>query len=200
MKKLLLVCLFSVFTINANAGFMVEPYLGYKLGLSAETTSGTTVSTFKQSSVMYGGRAGFSNMGFSLGVDYSLASFTTDVENKTPITTTTSTYDTTQNQLGVFVGFQLPILAKVWGTYFLSANQSISNLSGAPGVSYDLTGSGYGLGVGLTMFPFISINAEFRSLTYDTIENAKGGATNGALSPEFKASELFVSVSVPFSF
>lgn len=164
----------SLFAVpQTYADVLIEPYLGYHLG---KTKSGSATSNDK--GISYGGRLGYQTMGFMIGAEYQSGSWTDD---STPQDTITPSY------LGAFVGYNFPVLFRVYGTYFFSADSKASNSSSS--VKY--TGNGYKLGVGYTGFPFVSVNLEYGSTSFD-----KGNSQT--LSNNVDTNFYGLTISVPF--
>lgn len=185
MKTLLkFIAITILSTQMASAAFLIEPYLGYKAITDGEV--GTT--ELETNGVTYGGRLGFQRLGFMGGVDFSGSSFDLEATNGS---TTTQT-DASSTDFGLFVGYNAPVLVRVWATYFLSSNLDLENSSNS-----ENKGNGYALGAGYTGFPFLSINFEYRHKTYDEVETNSG---TSPLNPEADINEVLLSVSAPFSF
>ena len=186
-KILLLVSTLFALSSTAQADLLLEPYLGYTIGSGDR---GNFDYDYKTPQI--GGRVGYQMLGLMLGVDYSmgLGSFDVDAEHK--VTGAETSSKNKKNQLGVFVGYNLPVLLRVWGTYYV--NTSLET-EGTP--SSDYSGSGYALGAGFTGLPFVSLNLEYRNFSYDEVEI---GSTKSTLDPELEFSEIFLSVSLPLTF
>lgn len=195
-KSFLLIFVMSFFALNsAKAGIHIEPYLGYSLAGSGDVTFTNSKYDLSYSSPTIGGRLGYSMLGFMAGLDYSMQSFNL----KSEIGSTEYKDGVKKNQLGIFVGYELPILLRVWGTYFIS-----SKLEGddAPAVNQLIDrndefsdGGGYALGVGFTGLPFVSLNLEYRTLEYDKYEVSGVAASN--YTEKLDLSEILFSVSLP---
>ena len=186
-------CLIS----TANAGFMVEPYAGFALAGTIEQASIIpTVGTY--SGVQFGGRVGFSMLGLMGGATYNMATATDYEFTRATVTATDSAK---RSDLGLFVGYELPIMFRVWGSYYLDTKlEAVSNV----GTSFiDTTetwnGTGYGLGVGFTGLPFVSLNVEYKSFTYKDQNDTDAIPVNSVFTPEFTGKEIFVSISLPLS-
>ncbi len=186
-KILVLLSTFFAFSANSQAALLLEPYLGYSFG-SADRLN----YEYDYSTPQIGGRVGYQMLGLMLGVDYSmgLGSFDMDAKNTTTGVTTTSKYK--KSQLGLFVGYNLPVLLRVWGTYYVNASLEDDI---APITEY--SGSGFALGAGFTGLPFVSLNLEYRNFSYDESETS---GTTTALNPELEVSEILLSVSLPLTF
>ncbi|MCF8058531.1 MAG: hypothetical protein K9K67_04490 [Bacteriovoracaceae bacterium] len=184
-----------VFSSNTKAGVLIEPYLGFSLAGSGDTTFGTNKYEHSYSSPTIGGRLGYGMLGFMGGIDYSMQTFDLESERGS----TTNKDGVKKSQLGIFVGYNLPILLRVWGTYFLSSSlegddpQTASNLIDS---RYEYSsGSGYALGAGFTGLPFVSVNLEYRTLEYDKLEVS--GTALSTYNEKTDLSEIMLSVSLP---
>ena len=189
MKKLLsAVVLFLTVSMSANALIHVEPYLGYNM-ISGEN-SNSTITKYDFGGVNYGARLGLTALGFMGGLDYSMGSG--DWETETLNTKTT--VDSSQTKLGVFAGYELPILLRAWATYFVNVKQEIE--SGANN-GREYSGSGFGLGVGFTGLPFVSVNLEYKQYSYDEYESAAGTTVTIDGANKIDLNEIMLSVSLP---
>lgn len=135
------------FASNANAGLLIDPYVGTGSSKSALEFS-TTDEDDTDSGAVFGSRLGFSMLLFSAGIDYQVLS------GDSPITNTSA-----------FVGVDLPILFRFWAEYFLSSKFDSEDLDDS---NIDVTfANGYGFGIGFTGLPLVSINLELENLNYD---------------------------------
>lgn len=163
---------------DAKAAFFFEPYAGVDLGAKIELDddkgdiSGHTV----------GARVGVQNFGFMLGLDGRRASWKIKTDNVDK-----DTYFTT---VGLFAGYDFPILLRIWGEYVFSHigedDQKIQT-------KYQ-KGSGTILGIGYKFFPFLSANIEYISL--ETSEREISGVESDFDS---KYSSYLLSISIPLS-
>lgn len=196
-KNFLLLFFLSIFVFagSARAGILIEPYLGFSLAGSGDTTLGTAKYDHSYSTPTIGGRLGYGMLGFMGGIDYSMQSF--DLESE--VGSTTYKDGVSKSQLGIFVGYNLPILLRVWGTYYLSSKVEgdDANTTGQFIDSrYEYSdGGGYALGAGFTGLPFVSINLEYRTLEYDKAELS--GANVTSYNEKMDLSEILLSVSLP---
>ncbi len=165
------------FVSSANAGVMIEPYLGYYLGKE----KGLATSDFN--GVGYGARLGYASMiGLNLGVEYMSGMLKEKSDPKS---------DLTPGSLGVFVGFDFPILLRVYATYFVMDKLTAK----ADGESSKLEGSkGVKLGVGFTPLPLFSVNLEYGASEFDKVDG------DSISSNPLKTSYYGLSVSLPLTF
>lgn len=178
------ILLAAAFALNcalpkAHADLLLEPYIGYAWGKARATnTAGDEISN-KDTGVTYGGRVGWERLGLMLGVDYQSGQWTRDTSTK---------LDVTPSDLGVFVGYNFPILLRAYGEYVFSAQEKVSNANG----SNTFKGSGIKLGVGYTALPLLAIGLEYKSNVYDK--------DNNAVTPPSAKEEIYaLTVSLPLT-
>ena len=176
MKRLLLPLIVLTISFNAQAGFLIDPYVGTGSYVGAfdaanAAAEGADIKDAEESMTAVGSRLGYSFLLVSAGIDYQMA--TVD--------------DESQTNISAFVGVDLPILFRFWAEYFISSDITIDNADS------EFT-DGYGLGVGFTGLPFVSINLEAQYLNYD-LESDTGG-----LEYDFETVSYLLSVSLPLDF
>lgn len=178
MKKNLLILLFFAFIANAKAGILIEPYAGAAINGSWENGS---VSEGDLSGTTFGARLGFQQLGLFGGLDFRTQSFTIEYDSGA------SDDDYSSTLYAAVIGYDFPILLRVWGEYIVGGEGEIENT--------DLTGpSGTILGVGYTGLPFVSLNFEMANLEYDEFE---AGVLSG--DSDFKESHYLLSISLPLN-
>lgn len=165
----------------AKAALLIEPLVGYNVNGKIDIEDGEDYSGGM--GVGYGGRLGYQNFGFQLGLDYLNSSLDMDDND----------FDKNANvsEWAAFVGFKFPILVKVYAAYIFSANGETE--SAGSKVKYE-DGTGVKLGVGTTILPFLDINLDYRRGTFD---NWTSGGTDQNKSVDYSA--LMLSVSLPFT-
>ena len=172
--------LFALFclSLNTQASFLIEPYAGFNFngGWSEDDSN----STNQFSGTMYGARAGVQNMGFMFGVDGRKGEWEIDNNSSTELS---------YNHFALFAGYDFPIFLRVFASYIIGGNATDDDDN-----EY-LQPSGYTLGVGYKLFPYLSANAEYGTINFKERENALGTNT----STDERASYLLFSVSVPFN-
>lgn len=190
--KLFSAALVMTLAIKANAGILVEPYLGY------EPSSELKLESL---GVNIGGKTSGANLGVRVGyklplmlwaaLDYSMMS-----GGKMKGDLIDAKVD--RSNLYLDVGFDLPVLARVWLGYGIMNSQKYKYDGGT-----DLTlknGSNIKLGLGFTMLPLVSLNLEYFMHDYKDYESAAGsGSTSGAWNTH-KETGVMLGVSVPFNF
>jgi hypothetical protein len=169
----------SIFT-TAQASFLVEPFLGTNMnseitnnssGCGNDCTGDVTGSSL-------GARVGWQNMGLQLGGAFKLSQLDVDGE------------DSSVTSMGVFVGYELPILFRFWAEYTLSSTVELNDANAK------LTeGTGTTIGVGYTGLPFIAINLEMSTINYEELES---GSTTTSADQDLKT--MLLSVSLPLTF
>lgn len=186
---LLFVSLF--FLPTAKASLLIEPLVGYSLstkvdikknnslGLTGEEYSGGMGPSF-------GGRLGYQKLGFQVGLDYLHS--TIDMDDKD------FADDVTMNEWAAFVGFEFPILVRVYAGYIFSADAE-SKSDGTPDEKMTFKdGTGAKVGVGFTLLPFLDINLEYRRGTFS---EWKVGPTK--VDSEVDYSSYMIALSLPFT-
>ncbi len=192
MKLGLIMLLTALFGLNAQAGVLVEPYLGISSMGNGKSKSGSTRTEYDYKLAPTAGlRAGYSMWGFKLGLDASyekttLESHTLSGTKIIPL----ADQDIDKSQVGVFLGYNLPVPMSVWFTYYFMGSATYENDSKLT------SGSGFAFGTSYTGFSLIALNFEYRNVKYDEFETA-AGATSAA---DANLGEILLSVSVPFNF
>lgn len=178
------------FSQQSQGSFLIDPYLGFKL--ASGENSNNLITEYEYNSLTYGSRLGLKFLGFSGGLDYSLSS----VEMEASTGNTTITDDHEQKSFGVFVGYDFPIMMRIWATYFFDINYEDTD---GTDKGDELNGSGLGLGAGWTILPLVSLNLEYRMISLD--ESVTSGVTNSLTGDdEIEINELLFSVSIPLEF
>lgn len=168
----------------AQAGLLLEPVLGYSL--SKFEIDQANSSEEKANGPSLGGRIGYQNLGFQLGLDYLRSNLSVDENDFKE--------DLVTSEFAGFVGFEFPILLRVYAGYIFMANAEADIDVGAGKQSFELNdGKGLKLGVGFTVLPFLDINVEYRKGTYSEL---KIGSAKTDVDTDFSA--VMVGVSLPF--
>lgn len=168
------------FVSTAQADILLEPYLGYQTGTLKMTGSTDTKAT----GLVYGARAGYQSLGLMVGLDYLTGALKDD---------DTPSADVTPSDLGIFAGYNFPVMLRVYGVYVLKAESKSKDSSGTATLK---EGKGIKLGVGFTPLPLVSINLEYFQNEYDKVD--VGGTTYTNLNP--KTSGYGLTVSLPLTF
>ncbi len=185
--KILVAGLLGLFVLanQAQASVLVEPYLGLSIGAGGEAKLDTATYDYSFSTATYGGRLGYQWFGAMVGLDYSLQKFTMQKEGPG----VAQKLDADRSQIGLFLGYDFPLLIRGWMTYYLSGEIDMGSerFSGA---------SGYAVGVGLKALPLLSFNLGYRSITYDKYS----GLGSVVYSGELTSNEVIFYGSLPLTF
>ena len=176
MRKLLLAsCLFLVLGINqSSAGLLLEPYLGYGLGMVEGVGVDDTVTGSN-----FGARVGYQTFGLMLGGVYEM----TPSSTRTNTITDAETDYGSRSMIGVFAGYDFPLFVRAWASYYLNISSEDKDGNDTSD-SYD---SATSVGVGLTFLPFVSLNIEYRMIEL------------AGSSSSFDSNEILASVSLPLN-
>ncbi len=201
--QILFVSLF--FASNSHALLWLEPYIGYGTGGFELTLSnlgiyGITDGKYEvdTSGPLYGAKIGASVFLFAFGLQYETGSIKEKMASfpaGSVANTATDEYDTTH--LGAFVTFTGAPLINVWANYFFDVKYEETKGD----IGDELTGTGYGLGLGFTGLPFVSLNLEYRKSTIDEEKDVSTATTTklpSAYSSVYDVTTIIFSVSAPF--
>jgi hypothetical protein len=178
MKKLLIALSMLVFAPAANAGIMIEPFVGYESG-ETEQAGGTPED---YTGTTMGARLGYGMLGFSFGLHYGIGTGETD-----PATPPATDIDLTE--MGLFASYEFPVLIRAYAVYLLSSKADADDGTGKT----ELEGGGMKLGVGFTGLPFVVINLEMTNRTFDEAN----GTALGANEIDLNSYALVVSIPLP---
>jgi hypothetical protein len=181
-KGLILAVVLLAATTSAHASFLIEPHIGYNLSGSGDSPG----VEYSYNGPQFGLRTGVQYLGAMGGLAFNKSSY--DLEAKSAATTTKTDVDRTE--LGVFVGYNLPIMFRFWGAYYFSNKGEVS--------SGEYLGNTKELGVGFTALPLLSINLAYRMTTFDEFENNAGTKTSLG-NNEVDANEVVLSISLPLT-
>lgn len=183
----------TVIGLNAQAGILVEPYLGLGFAGNGHYKEGTTRTDINYNLAPVAGlRAGYSKWNFTLGLDATYLKATLSNQYLTGNTINTiQDRKISKSQAGVFLAYNLSIPMRVWGTYYFTGSMDYNSSS----EKYN-SGTGYGFGGSYTGLPIVAINLEYRVIKYSEHTSA-AGVTGGA---DCRLGEMLLSASVPFDF
>jgi Outer membrane protein beta-barrel domain len=176
----LLLAVFFLISIPAKAGLLIEPVLGFNMGTKLDFP---TKNYSGGKGMGYGGRLGFQKLGFQLGADYLHSSIDmneTDIKRNVALT-----------EWAGFIGYEFPVLLRVYAGYIFSAKGETKLATGTAKVE---DGTGTKVGIGFTGIPFLDINLEYRAGTFDTYRLA-GVKQSGNID----YSTYMLSLSLPFN-
>ncbi len=177
--------LFFLFSLKSYSGIHLEPWLGYAVSGGDDNTEVTGPAA--------GLRLGFS---LPLGVEFGGEYFVSGQNLKVDGDDTEVDYE--QDGYGVFLGFNPPVLPlRFYTTYFIESEVGLEPSIGIPGLftidGYS-NGSGYKAGIGFTGLPFLSINLEYQSIVYDSVEI---NGTEFDLTSGGEYNTVLATVSIP---
>lgn len=171
-----------VLTINtASASLLIEPHVAFNLNGSGEGTAGSTTHKYEYNGPQFGARVGYQGLGLMAGFDYTRSSY--DFEDTFAGTGVTQSFN--RNEMGIFAGYEFPILIRAWGAYYFS--NTAKNDKGD-----EYTGNTKELGVGFTALPLLSVNLMYRMVTWDEINSSK-------LTDDINVNEIVLGVSLPLN-
>jgi len=166
----------------AQAGILLEPYLGYELGTMTYTGVSPNVN-FSLSSAALGVRAGVTFPIIFVAADYSML-----VGGKMTQDDAASTkWDATGSQLFAEVGAQLPLIRAYIGYGLMNTLEGTSNGT----TNKDEGGTAIKVGVGTTFFPLVAVNLEYIMSNYDKY--------NGNSPSDTKSNFYMLNVSLPLN-
>lgn len=182
--QLILLVLAFLMIRPTEAGVLIEPLVGFNANSKIEVDTAGGEKASGGMGLGYGGRLGYQNYGFQLGVDYLNSSIDMDdSEFKKNVDT---------SEWAAFVGFKFPILVKVYAGYIFSATGETKDQNGGKMDFND--GTGVKVGVGTTLLPFLDINLDFRRGTFS---EKKVGGVKTDVDTDYSA--YMLSVSLPFN-
>lgn len=179
-------------SFNTRADILIEPLVGYSTGISGEikpdTSTGLQKNTFSGGGGgSFGGRFGYQKLGFQVGLDYLHSSI--DMSDKA------FKKNLSMNEWAGFVGFEFPILLRVYAGYIFSADGESKYDNGTSVQKMTLRdGSGAKAGIGFTILPFLDINFEYRRGSFSSW---KAGPTKFDSAIDYNI--YMIGVSLPFT-
>jgi hypothetical protein len=176
------------------AGVLIEPQLGYTLSGSKGGSFGNVPLAAKGSGVEYGARLGYQFLGLMGGFNYQHASLSVD---STIVSVDNATLSNTfkKDSLGVFIGFNAPILIRAWLGYNFSEKITCTSTNNHFDDGDYFKGNSTELGIGFTGLPFLSMNLIYKMDNYTTAHTVSPSAdASGSMKP----TEIIFAVSAPF--
>ena len=190
--KRLVVLMTALIGLSAQAGVLVEPYLGIATmgdGKVKPSVSSTRTDLEYKFAPTAGFRAGYSMWGAMVGIDASYQKTELQLERRIGSNITDlGDQDVDKSQAGIFVGYNLPMPMRVWATYYLMGSVKFDDDS-----KYT-SGNGYAFGASYTGLPLVALNFEYRNMEYSESETASGATSN----TDVNLGELLFTVSMPF--
>ncbi len=213
MRVLFLFCISLLLSFRAFGGPHIEPYGGYVfMGETVESGLSNDLNySYDETGLTYGIKAGWAFASFfTFGFDISRSQL--EWEMTGPQAAITSINDA-GNQAkeewegyysGVYGGLELPLSLRLWGTYYFSVTLQDQTNSSIFAKNLELSGTGYGVGVGYRIFEYLSLNFEYRKFEFDEVSIPSTGAEinlpSSANSIGIHKSEQFLfGVSFPFT-
>lgn len=199
MKLLLsLIMLIGLSVSNANAGVLLEPYLGYQstvttLALGGAAAPATGDIKIDNSGLTFGARLGYQFSMVFAAVDYSTGTLKGSLKEQ-PVGANMTTEDQSITNLGVTVGADFMMIRPYLG-YIFDAQSKGSNTT--------TMGTAMKLGVGLGFIPKVKINLEYLMSTFTKSKDSAGNESTFSDSGFFKSASgagFFLGVSLPFMF
>jgi hypothetical protein len=185
----LLIILFFAVTQSGQASVLIEPLVGYNFSSKAEIDDKDNQNSYSGGGGAVGGRLGYQKLGFQLGVDYLRSSIDFDDKDFDK--------NVTMNEWGGFVGFEFPVLLRIYAGYVFSATGT-SKFKDQDGEIQDFdlkSGSATKFGIGFTGLPFLVINLEYRA---GAVDEYKIGDTKYE-DEKFTYSSYLISLSLPIN-
>lgn len=190
----------SMFTVvcvspAAHAGLLLEPYLGYDIGLmDVELGLGTGVTRkYGMTGASLGARVGYALPLLAVTLDYSMAPGLKLTGKEGGATDS----DGSRSTLGITVVGSLPLI-QVFAGYGFMNDVTVKQSSG----DQTFRGNVLKFGVGLTALPIIAVNAEYWMSTYTKYKDSttEYDMSSSQTFQAAKSSAVVLSVSAPFEF
>ncbi len=172
-----------VFSQQGFCRLLFDGHLGF--GFTVEQDSDQEGPSFD--GVEVGARIGPTLGPIILGADVSYAWM-----NSSNDPNSSTEYKMNKTDLGAFFGFEFLKLLRVWGSYYLVSEMKFDSPD-----SYKLRGTAVGGGIGLTVLPYVSINAEAKYYNMNEI-TSNGQDTTVAGDQRQKPLEILVSIGCIF--
>lgn len=187
---------------QAYASLLIEPSIGFNLSNKGEYEGnvqgfGDIQVDYSGKPVVIGGRIGFQRLGLMGGLDVKLHS-KKEYEYKSA-QLPDFTADASKRDIGLFVGYNLPILFRVWGAYYFDSRFEMDRVNDPADDKID-KGSAVALGVGYRGFPFLSFNLEYMRTSFSEAERGDGSTRNYQPNEENSMRSIILSVSMPLHF
>lgn len=191
MKKVFMIymVLLALQIKEAQAGVLLEPFLGYdQAGMTVVTAGGTDVSS-TNSGMDYGARAGYRfSQGMWLSAEYSLGSGNGKPKNAGQ---EDSTY--TKSAMSALVGYDQGSF-RFWGGYGVSEKLTFKDSTGET----NLMGTNFKAGFGYKPTPDFSVNLEYLVPKYTKFNTGGADADVDTAFSKLTGSSIQLSLSLPF--
>lgn len=181
-----------VLSSTAQAGILLDPYLGYGLGKYEAT--GTGGEKGDANAAALGARVGGTFAMLFIGADYSMT-----LGGKTDPDGGAAGEDFDKSDLYAVIGADLPLI-RAWVGYGLMNSLELKP-PGAASTEFS-GGTNFKAGVGLKIIPMVSINLEYIMNDYKKLKSGGVEVTlpNAGGLQEVTSNTVFLSASVPFTF
>ena len=181
----------------ARADILIEPYMGMSFSGEGDMRLGSTKVDVEYTAPVMGGRLAYENLGLMFGVDYSLASF--KMEGK--LLSNDFKEKVARSDLGLLIGYKFPALLRIWATWIWQAElegdeENSTSRIFEKGIKFE--GSGQSFGLGWTLWPFVSLNFEYRYVEYG--EYRRNGIKISNYNEKLDLTDFLISFSLPFNF
>jgi len=179
-----------VLGVQANAGVIVEPFVGYDQSTLKTTTTAGASDGSTNSGLDYGARLGYRfNQGFWVAAEYAggsgkSKSDTAGVEDS----------DYSKSAMGAVFGYSTGRW-NFWGGYGFSDTITVKQ-SGA--ADMDITGTNLKVGAGFRAASNVSVNLEYIMPKYTKIKASGMEFDVDSIYSKFDTSGAMLSVSFPF--
>jgi hypothetical protein len=196
MKHLFLVLAFLGFAGSANASILIEPSVAVDMSKNDfSPKGGGTDMSGKATLIDPGVRLGYESMiGLFVAADYQMAMSGKYTLSNAPGAPATKM---SRSQLWLDVGFDAPLLFRVWAGYAL-VNKMALKVSGIPDINYT-GGSSLKLGVGFNVIPLLSINIEYLMNNWSKVEIGGLSQPTSDAYDTSKGNAILVGVSIPLT-
>lgn len=176
-KNLLFLFLFTSINLSlvnqSFAGWFVEPYLGYEAGVAKSGEQKITDLSVSKNSIngmFFGARAGYSFLGFSGGLEYSLSKSQWKGESVSP------------KDSFLFAGYGI-LGIKFMGALGMSHKLEVKDV--------EFFGKSYKLSVAFTGVPFVNLNMEYLWRKFNK-------SNSGSISPSDNFHKILrINLSLP---
>lgn len=184
---------FLTISTTAQAGLMLEPYLGYQTtAVDAKFKTLDLDAGGANQGVGFGLRAGYSLIMAWFALDYMMVP---NGKFKPANELVMSEADYSRSDLWLTAGIDLPVLLRFWGGYGLMNTATFKDSSG----DSKLTGGSHmKFGLGFTGLPLVSLNLEYLMHEHKKIDAGGTETSTSDIYKTFKESGMLLSVSVPF--
>jgi hypothetical protein len=171
---------------SANAGFLIEPYIGYEV-----TGFEYDLNPVSESPMLYankgtnvGARVGLTLGRIFIAFDYETGTESFAIDEVPPDYESYLPGDKTRKRTGIAFGIDIPIIPiRLYGKSITSATLG------------DIEGTGTAFGLGLTFLPWVDINIEYRSYSYEKVD--MGVPLVEAQDIDVKG--VMLGISIPFN-